>query len=199
MTFVETPIAGAVVVEIERYHDERGFFARSWCAREFEARGLNTCLVQCNVSRNHRRGTLRGMHYQLAPHAEVKVVRCTKGAVYDVIVDLRTESPTFLRHFGIEMTAENHRALYIPEGVAHGFITLADDAELFYQMSAYYAPEAARGVRWNDPAFAIDWPEPVTVISARDRDYPDFTIGGRPESDTHDSTRSANHQGAPRE
>jgi len=120
------------------------------------------------------KGTLRGMHYQIAPHAEVKLVRCTKGAMYDVIIDLREGSPTFLRHVGVELTADNHRALYIPEGFAHGFMTLEDNSEVFYQMSAYYEPTAARGVRWNDPIFGIDWPLPVSVISTRDREYPDF-------------------------
>jgi dTDP-4-dehydrorhamnose 3,5-epimerase len=174
MVFAETGLSGAYVVDPERHVDERGFFARSWCSREFEARGLNACIVQCNVSRNTMRGTLRGMHYQTPPHAEVKLVRCTKGAIYDVIVDLRQNSATYLSHFGIELTADNHRALYIPEGFAHGFLTLEDHSEVFYQMSAFYAPNAARGVRWNDPAFGIEWPQPVMVISSRDRDYPDF-------------------------
>ena len=175
MLFTETGLAGAVVVDLEAHVDERGFFARSWCSREFEAHGLNPRVVQCNVSANAARGTLRGMHYQLAPHAEVKLVRCTRGAVYDVIIDLRETSPTYLRHVAVELTAENHRALYIPEGFAHGFLTLTDDSEVFYQMSAFYEPGAARGVRWDDRAFGISWPLPVTVISKRDRGYPDFT------------------------
>ena len=174
MVFTETGLSGAVIVDVERHTDERGFFARSWCTREFQERGLNPLVVQCNVSGNAVKGTLRGMHYQVAPHAEVKLVRCTKGAIYDVIIDLRETSPTFLRHVGVELTAENHRALYIPEGFAHGFMTLQDDSEVFYQMSAFYEPSAARGVRWNDPAFGIKWPLPVTVISKRDQELPDF-------------------------
>ena len=174
MVFTETGLSGAVIVDVESHADERGFFARSWCTREFAERGLNPSVVQCNVSGNTVKGTLRGMHYQIAPHAEVKLVRCTKGAMYDVIIDLREGSPTFLRHVGVELTADNHRALYIPEGFAHGFMTLEDNSEVFYQMSAYYEPTAARGVRWNDPIFGIDWPLPVSVISTRDRDYPDF-------------------------
>jgi dTDP-4-dehydrorhamnose 3,5-epimerase len=174
MVFTETGLSGAVIVDVERHSDERGFFARSWCTREFQERGLNPLVVQCNVSGNTAKGTLRGMHYQLAPHAEVKLVRCTKGAIYDVIIDLREGSPTFLRHVGVELTADNHRALYIPEGFAHGFMTLQDDSEVFYQMSAFYEPSAARGVRWDDPAFGIKWPLPVTVISKRDQELPDF-------------------------
>ena len=174
MVFTETGLSGAFIVDVERHIDERGFFARSWCNREFDQRGLNPSVVQCNVSGNKVKGTLRGMHYQVAPHAEVKLVRCTKGAIYDVIVDLRASSPTFLRHVGVELTADNHRALYIPEGFAHGFMTLQDDSEVFYQMSALYEPSAARGVRWNDPIFGIAWPLPVSVISTRDREYPDF-------------------------
>jgi dTDP-4-dehydrorhamnose 3,5-epimerase len=175
MLFTETGLPGALVVDAETQVDDRGFFARSWCSREFEARGLNAGIAQCNVSGNITKGTLRGMHYQVPPHAEVKLVRCTKGAIYDVIIDLRDASPTYLRHFGIELTADNHRALYIPEGFAHGFLTLQDHSEVFYQMSAFYEPSAARGVRFNDPAFGIQWPLPVAVISRRDQTYPDFS------------------------
>jgi dTDP-4-dehydrorhamnose 3,5-epimerase len=175
MRFTETALPGAFVVDVERHDDERGFFARSWCAQEFQDRRLNPCVVQCNVSWNRVKGTLRGMHYQVAPHAEVKLVRCTKGAVYDVIIDLRDTSPTFLQHVGFELSADHHRALYIPEGFAHGFLTLRDDSEVFYQMSAIYEPSAVRGVRWNDPAFGVSWPLPVSVISDRDRHYADFT------------------------
>jgi dTDP-4-dehydrorhamnose 3,5-epimerase len=174
VVFTETGLSGAFIVDVERHVDERGFFARSWCNREFDERGLNPSVVQCNVSGNKVKGTLRGMHYQVAPHAEVKLVRCTKGSIYDVIVDLRASSPTFLRHVCVELTADNHRALYIPEGFAHGFMTLQDDSEVFYQMSALYEPSAARGVRWNDPIFGIAWPLPVSVVSTRDREYPDF-------------------------
>jgi dTDP-4-dehydrorhamnose 3,5-epimerase len=174
MTFTETELEGAFVIDLDRIEDPRGFFARSWCAREFEEHGLNPRLVQCNVSRNGSRGTLRGMHYQVPPHEEAKLVRCTLGAIYDVIVDLRPRSSTYLRSFGSMLSAENHRALYVPEGFAHGFLTLTDESEVFYQMSEFYAPDAARGLRWNDPALAIEWPEAVTVIAERDRTYPDF-------------------------
>ncbi len=174
MTFEETPLGGAMLVGLQRLEDERGFFARSWCAHEFEEHGLRACVAQCNVSFNRERGTLRGMHFQAAPHEEAKLVRCTMGAVYDVIVDLRSESPTFRRWYGVELSAENRLALYIPEGMAHGFLTLTDDAEVFYQMAEYFHPESARGVRYDDPAFGIVWPEPVRVISDRDRGYPDF-------------------------
>jgi dTDP-4-dehydrorhamnose 3,5-epimerase len=174
MVFTPTDLAGAFIVDLERREDERGFFARSWCQREFETHGLNPRVVQCNVSRNHRKGTLRGMHYQDAPHAEVKLVRCTAGAIYDVIVDLRPHSSTFRRSVGVVLSAENLRALYVPENFAHGFLTLTDDAEVFYQMSESYEPAAARGIRWDDPAFGISWPEPITIISERDRTYPDY-------------------------
>jgi dTDP-4-dehydrorhamnose 3,5-epimerase len=175
MVFRDTGLSGAFLIDLERIHDERGFFARSWCSRDFTERGLNGRLVQCNVSRNLARGTLRGMHYQVAPHEEAKLVRCTMGAIYDVIVDLRPGSSTYLEHFAAELSAENHRSLYIPEGFAHGFLTLTDESEVFYQMSEFYAPEAARGLRWNDPLLAINWPGPVVVISDRDRTYPNFT------------------------
>ncbi len=174
MIFRETGIEGVWVVEPERHADERGFFARTWDGAELAERGLNGNLSQCSISYNHRRGTLRGMHYQEAPHEEAKLVRCTAGAIFDVAVDLRPDSPTFTKWVGHELAAENRLALYVPEGCAHGFITLADGAEVAYQISERYAPEAARGVRWDDPAFAIDWPVEVNVISERDRSYPDF-------------------------
>jgi dTDP-4-dehydrorhamnose 3,5-epimerase len=176
MIFTETPIASVYVIEVERMEDDRGFFARTWCQREFERHGLNPRLVQCSLSFNNRKGTLRGMHYQAAPHAEAKLVRCTSGAVYDVIVDLRPSSKTFRQWFGVELTADNRRALFIPEGLAHGFLTLADRTEVFYQMSEFYTPDGARGVRWNDPAFGIHWPAAVAVISPRDAAYPDFHV-----------------------
>ena len=175
MIFSETPLKGAYVIDQERLADERGFFARTWCRREFEAHGLDVGLAQCNISFNHMRGTLRGMHYQVAPHAEAKLVRCTTGCIYDVIVDLRTDSPTFKQWFAVELSSEDRRMLYIPGGLAHGFLTLTDGAEVFYQMSEFYAPECARGVRWNDTAFNIQWPFQATLISERDRNYPDFT------------------------
>lgn len=174
MIFMETPLVGAFIIEPERREDERGFFARTWCQREFTAHGLNPRLVQCNISFNKKKGTLRGMHYQAAPYEEAKLVRCTYGAIYDVIVDLRPASPTFKQYFGVTLTAEARNALYIPEGFAHGFLTLADESEIFYQMSEFYAPDYAGGVRWDDPAFGINWPASVQVISERDAAYPDF-------------------------
>ncbi len=174
VTFRETALKGAFTIDLDPVADERGFFARSWCVKEFEANGLETRLVQCNVSFNTLRGTLRGMHYQVAPAAEVKVVRCTQGAIHDVIADLRPESPTYKRTFSVILSAENRRMLYIPPYFAHGFLTLTDDAEVFYQMSEYYVPACARGFRWDDATFAISWPNQVRIISAKDRDYPDF-------------------------
>lgn len=163
------------MVEPKRLEDERGFFARTWCKKEFMAHVGHGDFVQCNISFNKKKGTLRGMHYQAAPHEEAKLVRCTSGAIYDVIVDLRPDSPTFKKWLSFELTAENRRMVYIPEGVAHGFITLQDNTEVFYQMSEFYAPEHARGVRWNDPVFGIQWPIEVRIISERDRVYADFT------------------------
>lgn len=174
MIFTETPLAGAFVIEIEKLEDERGFFARSWCQREFRTRGLNPRLVQCNISFNAKKGTLRGMHFQIAPHQEAKLVRCTAGAIYDVIVDLRSDSPTFLQWFAFELTAANHRMLYVPEGLAHGFQTLVDHAEVLYQMSEFYHPECSRGVQWDDPAFGIRWLLPNPILSNRDQSYPEF-------------------------
>lgn len=177
MIFRETVVPGAFVIEPERLRDERGFFARTWCVRECAEHGLNPQVVQCSISVSEKKGTLRGLHYQAAPHAETKLVRCTRGAIYDVIVDLRADSPAFLRHFAVELSAENHTMLYVPEGVAHGFQTLADDTEVAYQMSAFHALAHARGVRWNDPVFAIAWPPGERIISERDRSYPDFAPG----------------------
>jgi len=174
MIFTETKLKGAYIIDLERFIDERGFFARSWCQREFEEHCLNPRLVQCNISFNISKGTLRGMHYQVSPCEEAKLVRCTMGAIFDVIVDLRPESPTFKHSFADIITAENRRMLYIPEGFAHGFLTLQADTEVHYQMSGFYSPDHARGVRWDDPAFGIQWPGEVLVVSGRDRSYPDF-------------------------
>jgi len=174
MIFTETPLKGAYIIDPERLADDRGFFARTWCRREFEANCLNTSLVQCNISYSQTKGTLRGMHYQVAPHAEEKLVRCTAGAITDVIVDLRADSNTYKQWFAVDLSSDNRRMLYIPEGLAHGFLTLTDSVEVFYQMSEFYSPECSRGVRWNDSAFGIRWPREVTVISERDRTYPDF-------------------------
>ena len=174
MIFTETKLAGAFVIEPERRADKRGFFARTYCRQEFEEHGLNPDVVQCNVSFNKRKGTLRGMHYQAAPFAEVKLVRCTSGSIYDVIIDLRPASATFKQYFAAELSAENRRMLYIPEDFAHGFQTLQDDTEVFYQMAQGYSAEHARGVRWNDPAFGIEWPKDERIIIQRDQNYPDF-------------------------
>jgi dTDP-4-dehydrorhamnose 3,5-epimerase len=172
MIFTESPLPGAYVVELERLTDERGFFARSYCADEFAARGLGPELRQCSVSYNARKATLRGMHYQGAPHEEHKLVRCTAGAIFDVIVDIRISSPTYRRWFGAELSFANRRSMFIPPGFAHGFMSLTDDAEVYYMISVPHAPQSGRGFRWNDPAFAIEWPLPPAVISARDAAYP---------------------------
>lgn len=169
MRFIETRLQGAYIIEPEPIEDERGFFARTFCAREFEAQGLNPCVAQCNISYNKKKGTLRGMHYQAEPHAEAKLVRCTRGALYDVIIDLRPQSPTFKEWTAVELTADNRRMLYIPEGFAHGFQTLENDTEVFYLMSAFYRPECSQGVRWDDSTFNIVWPEKQPIISNRDR------------------------------
>lgn len=171
MIFNETVLAGAFLVELERRTDERGYFARSFCVDEFAAHGLPTAVIQCNVSFNLYRGTLRGMHFQRAPRAEAKLVRCTRGAIYDVIVDLRPESPTYCRWYGTELTEENGSALFIPEGFAHGFQSLADNSEVFYQMFAGYSAGHADGVRWDDPAFDISWPLPVSSMAKRDQNF----------------------------
>ncbi|MDF0672721.1 MAG: dTDP-4-dehydrorhamnose 3,5-epimerase [Nitrospira sp.] len=177
MIFLETSLPGAYVIEVEKLEDERGFFARSWCALEFAAKGLDPHLVQCNVSYNKRKGTLRGLHYQIPPHAEVKLVRCTKGSLFDVIVDLRKDSPTFLKWVGIELTATNHKMLYIPKLFAHGFQTLEDNTEIFYQMSEFYEPAGSKGLRWNDPRLGINWPDVAGVMSHKDQTYPNLEVG----------------------
>jgi dTDP-4-dehydrorhamnose 3,5-epimerase len=171
LKFTPTPLAGAYVIELERIEDERGFFARSFCQEEFRKQGLKPAIAQCNVSWNRKRGTLRGLHYQAAPHEEAKVVRCTRGTVWDVLVDLREGSPTRLRWHAQELSAENRRAFYVPEGFAHGFQALADDSEVLYQMSEFYHPGLARGLRWDDPKLGIRWPLPEPTLSARDRSY----------------------------
>jgi dTDP-4-dehydrorhamnose 3,5-epimerase len=174
MIFRDTGIGGAWVIEPERLEDERGFFARTWDTEEFADRGLSPDVAQCSISYNRVRGTLRGLHYQVAPHEEAKLVRCTAGAIFDVVVDLRPDSSTFRGWFGVELSAENRLALYVPEGCAHGFLTLDDECEVHYQISQLYVPEAASGVRWDDPAFGITWPGEVVVMNERDRSYPDF-------------------------
>lgn len=174
MRFHRTKLLGVFELDLEPHRDERGFFARTWCEKEFESHGLNPRIVQCSVSFSARKGTLRGIHYQVTPFGEVKVVRCTQGAVYDVVVDLRPESPTYRDWTALVLNSANRRMMYIPEGCAHGFLTLEDQTEVFYQMSEFYDPKSARGVRWNDPAFGINWPDKVEVISQRDNAYPNF-------------------------
>jgi dTDP-4-dehydrorhamnose 3,5-epimerase len=174
MRFLPLDIPGMFSVEPDILSDDRGMFARTYCAREFQAHGLDPTLAQCNISYNHHRGTLRGMHFQAAPHEEAKVVRVTAGKVHDVVVDLRPESPSYLRWVATELTADSHRALYIPKGCAHGFLTLTDGVEMLYQMSEFYDPPTNTGVRWNDPAFAIRWPFEPLLVSAKDNGFPDY-------------------------
>ena len=175
MIFTELAIKGVFLIEPEQREDERGFFARTFCVEEFSAHGLDIAIAQCNVSYNRRRGTLRGLHYQMPPLSEVKLVRCTAGAVFDVVVDLRSGSPTFKRWLGVELSARNRKMLYIPESVAHGFQTLEDHTELLYHMSKPYAPEAARGIKWNDSGLGIAWPMAPLAVSARDQNYPELS------------------------
>jgi dTDP-4-dehydrorhamnose 3,5-epimerase len=177
MIFRPTGLDGAFLVDLERHRDARGWFARAWDATAFEERGLNPRVVQCNLSYNRRAGTLRGLHYQAEPHAEAKLIRCTAGAIFDVIVDLRPTSPSHGRWFGVELTSASGRMLYVPQGFAHGYQTLVDDTETFYQVSEFYAPEAERGVRWDDPAIAIQWPIPEpSEVSDKDASWPDLHL-----------------------
>lgn len=190
MIFTETKLKGAYIIELEKLQDNRGFFSRTFCRREFEARGLNPNIVQCNISYNKKKGTLRGMHYQAAPYQEAKLISCVRGAIYDVIIDIRPDSPTYRQWLSVELTSyhsllnidavhspinsSTHKLLYVPEGFAHGFLTLSDNAEVFYQMSEFYMPDYARGIRWNDPVFNIEWPIDIAAISEKDMQYPDF-------------------------
>ncbi|MEL7585542.1 MAG: dTDP-4-dehydrorhamnose 3,5-epimerase [Prolixibacteraceae bacterium] len=174
MIFEETKLKGAFIIKIKQLTDERGFFGRSWCKKEMEEHGLNGNVVQSNTSLSATKGTLRGMHYQKHPYQETKLIRCTKGAIYDVIVDLRKDSPTFLQWIGVELTADNYTMLYVPENFAHGFITLTDNSEVTYLVTAYYTPGAEAGLRYNDPRLAINWPAEVTSISEKDSNHPDF-------------------------
>jgi dTDP-4-dehydrorhamnose 3,5-epimerase len=176
MRFTEVHLKGAYIVELEKLSDERGFFARSWCKKEFERHGLKPYVVQANVSFNKKKGTLRGMHYQTSPHEETKLVRCTRGAIYDVIIDLRPDSPTYKQWLGVELTANNYKMLYVPENFAHGFQTLQDNTEVTYQVSQFYAPGAEKGIRWEDRAFGIEWPLEVQVISDKDKSWPDYVV-----------------------
>ena len=174
MKFHETELKGAFIIEPEKRADDRGFFARSWCQKEFEQHGLVPRVVQANISNNKRKGTLRGMHYQASPYEETKLVRCTRGAIYDVIIDVRPDSSTYRRWIGVELTASNYKMLYVPEGFAHGFQTLEADTEVIYQVSQFYTPSAERGIRWNDPVFQVKWLKPVETISEKDANWPDF-------------------------
>ena len=175
MIFAETKLKGAYIIELEELKDNRGFFARAWCQHEFEKHGLNAHFVQANVSSSKKKGTLRGLHYQISPYEEIKLMRCTKGAVYDVIIDLRPASSTYAQWIGVELTSENHKMLYVPENFAHGFQTLEDDTEVFYPVSQFYTPGSERGIRYDDPAFGIKWPETIDlVMSEKDKCWPDF-------------------------
>jgi dTDP-4-dehydrorhamnose 3,5-epimerase len=175
MKFSETKLPGVYIIEVECLDDERGYFARTFCREEFEKHGLNSSVAQCNLSYNRKKGTLRGMHYQVAPYGEAKLITCITGSVYDVVVDLRSDSMTYCGWLATELSARGRRRmLYIPEGLAHGFQTLEDHSEVFYQMSQFYVPGSARGVRWNDPAFGIQWPEDRRILSERDGNFPDF-------------------------
>ena len=180
MNFTEIGLAGAYVIDLNQLRDERGFFARGYCSKEFEAQGLASRVVQSNVSFNLKKATLRGMHYQVTPYEETKLVRCTRGAIYDVIIDLRPQSKTFQKWFGVELTEDNYRMLYVPEGFAHGFETLADRSEVVYHVSEFYTPNAEQGIRYNEPAFGIRWPLEVQVISEKDKNWPDFLLNGSP-------------------
>ena len=173
MIFTETKLAGAFIIDMERLSDERGFFARAWCEDEFAAHGIHQPPLQASISSNPKRGTLRGMHYQIAPHGESKLVRCTRGGIYDVIVDMREQSPTYGQWVGVELTADNFRMLFVPEYFAHGFITLQDNTDVSYQISAKYTPGAERALRWNDPAIGIEWPFEPVLLSEKDRNHPD--------------------------
>ncbi|TCS64991.1 dTDP-4-dehydrorhamnose 3,5-epimerase [Varunaivibrio sulfuroxidans] len=176
MRIDKTPIGGVRTVDIDSHGDDRGFFARTYCRREFEAAGIDLTVAQTNLSVNKRRGTLRGLHFQGVPRPDPKLVQCVRGAIFDVAVDLRPASPTFRDWFGVELSAQNRRALFVPPGCAHGFLSLRDDTEVLYLMGEYYEPALAQGVRWDDPAFAIAWPIAPAVIAPRDRDYPDFSF-----------------------
>ena len=175
MIFKETNLKGAFVIELEKREDERGFFARTWCKKEFEANGLETGLVQANLSLSRKAGTLRGMHYQAAPYEETKLVKCTNGALYDVIIDLLPNSPTYKQWFAVELTENNYKMLYVPKGFAHGFQTLVDNVAVFYFVTQFYSPSAERCVRWNDPQFGINWPDVnIRTISEKDKNWPDY-------------------------
>jgi len=175
LQFIETKLPGAYIINLDTLEDERGFFARAFCQKEFEENGLKSNIAQCNLSFNHKKGTLRGMHYQVKPYEEVKMVRCTQGKILDVIIDLRKDSATYKKWVGVELSAENNSMLYVPEGFAHGYQTLEDNSVVYYQVTEFYQPGSERGIRWNDPAFNIDWPLEISVISDKDNSHPDYT------------------------
>lgn len=175
MNFKETKLKGACIIGIDKNEDDRGFFARTFCRKEFSEHGLNNTIAQCSISQNHKKGTLRGMHYQVTPHEEVKIVQCISGAIYDVIIDLRKDSSTYMEWEGIKLSENNYKILYIPEGFAHGFQTLEDNTNVYYQISEYYRPGASAGIRWDDAAFNIKWPLPVAEISEKDRSYSNYS------------------------
>ena len=176
MLFTETKLKGAFLIEIKKIEDDRGFFGRSWCSREFEEHGLNADICQINTSLTLKKGTIRGMHYQVDPYQETKFIRCTRGSIYDVIVDLRTDSPIFLQWIGHELSEDNYRMVYVPENFAHGFLSLKNNSEIYYPVTQFYTPGAERGIRWNDPALNIRWPIDVEIVSEKDRAHPDFTV-----------------------
>jgi dTDP-4-dehydrorhamnose 3,5-epimerase len=177
LKFTETELHGAFIIELEKIEDKRGFFARSWCHDEFKTHGLTSRVVQSNISYNKKKGTLRGMHYQKPPYEESKLIRCTRGAIRDVIIDLRQDSDTYTKWISVDLTADNYKMIFVPEGFAHGFQTLSDDTEIFYQVSQFYTPGSEDGIRWNEPLFGIDWPLEVTVISEKDMNWPDYEPG----------------------
>lgn len=176
MIFTQTIFDKAYILEIKKIEDERGFFGRSWCRNEMMAKGLNGNLAQANTSFSHHKGTLRGMHFQVKPYEETKLIRCVRGAIYDVIIDLRADSPTFKKWIGVELSQDNYKMLYVPEGFAHGFLSLTDNTEVYYNVTAFYTPGAERGIRWNDPSFSIKWPFEPQVVSQKDKDHPDFSL-----------------------
>ena len=176
MIFTETKLRGAYLIEVQKNEDHRGFFGRAWCGKEFEAHGLTAKIAQINTSRTKKKGTIRGMHFQVAPYGEAKFIRCTKGRIYDVIIDLRPESPTFTQWIGNELSEDNYRMVYAPEYFAHGFVSLEDECEVYYPVTEFYTPQAERGIRWNDPAFNIKWPVPIEIFTEKDMSHPDFTV-----------------------
>ncbi len=176
MTFTETKLPGAYLIEVQKIEDHRGFFGRAWCAKEFEAHGLTAKIAQINTSRTNKKGTIRGMHFQAAPYGEAKFIRCTRGRIYDVIIDLRPDSPTFMQWIGHELSEANYRMVYVPEYFAHGFVSLEDDCEVYYPVTEFYTPQVERGIRWNDTAFNIEWPVPIEIYTEKDMSHPNFTL-----------------------